>query len=94
MLGFWSRLRVETLLQDCLRHWSSNVKPKTHRVGGWHSTKLHLALIAMALISLAYAFTRFSEGVFGTYCTALIAATGVYSGTAAAEKFVKPKPPA
>lgn len=59
---------------------------------GWKSSKLHLALITMALISAAYSLTGFAESLFGEFCMALLAAAGVYSGSATVEKFAKPKP--
>ncbi len=60
---------------------------------GWHSTKLHLALITMALMSIAYAWAENSPALFGEYCMGLIAATGVYSGSSVVEK-IKGKAPA
>lgn len=58
---------------------------------GWHSTKLHLALITMALMSAAYALAGFPVALFGEYCMGLIAAAGVHAGSATVEKFAKPK---
>ncbi len=58
-----------------------------HTYRGWRSTKLHLALITMALITLVYSFAGFPESQFGTYCTALITAAGIFSGAAVAERF-------
>lgn len=60
----------------------------------WKSTKLHLALIAMALMTAAYARTGFAADQFSNYCMWLTAAAGIYSSSSAAEKFVKPAPPA
>ncbi len=60
---------------------------------GWKSTKLHLALIAMGLLTLVYGLAGFPVDAFASYATALIAATGVYSSAAAAEKFRRPAPP-
>ena len=56
----------------------------------WKSTKLHLALIAMATLTAVYAFSGFPVAAFGEYTIGLITATGIYSGARAAEKFVKP----
>jgi hypothetical protein len=53
---------------------------------GWHSTKLHLALITMALMSIAYAWTGFSPALFGEFCMGLCAAAGIYSGSSVVEK--------
>ena len=64
-----------------------------HVYRGWRSTKLHLALIAMAAILAVYVAAGLPPDQFGNYCTALIAATGIYSGAAAAEKFRKDGPP-
>ncbi len=57
---------------------------------GWQSTKLHLALITMGLISVAYGLTEFSHDLFSTYCMSLLAAAGIYSGAAVAENLKKP----
>ncbi len=59
---------------------------------GWRSTKLHLALITMGLVSAAYGAAGFDHALFGEYCMALIAAAGIFSGSATVEKFVKPHP--
>lgn len=58
----------------------------------WRSTKLHLSLIAMGLMTLAYARAGFPPAQFGDYCMWITAAAASYSGAAAAEKFVKPAP--
>ncbi len=63
-----------------------------HTYRGWHSTKLHLALITMGLISIGYGLTGFSPTLFGEYCMALIAAAGVYSGSSVAEKLTGKRP--
>jgi hypothetical protein len=63
----------------------------THHYRGWRSTKLHLALVTMALATGAYAFTGFHPELYGEYTMALIAAAGMYSGAAAAEKFAGPR---
>jgi ABC-type transporter Mla subunit MlaD len=47
---------------------------------GWKSTKLHLALIAMGLVTGVYAFAGFPGDQFPTYCMTLTAAAGIYSG--------------
>ena len=65
-----------------------------HAYRGWKSTKLHLSLIAMALISGAYAWAGFPLVAFGEYCMAILGAASIYSGSATVEKFVKPKAPA
>ncbi len=58
-----------------------------HVIRGWKSTKLHLALITMATVTVVYGFTGFNQAAFGEYAMALIGAAGIYSTTAAAEKF-------
>lgn len=60
---------------------------------GWRSTKLHLALIVIGVLTVVYAAMGFPAGLFSIYTTAVIAAGGLYSGAAAAEKFA-PAPPA
>ncbi len=54
---------------------------------GWRSTKLHLALITMALVTVVYGLIGFPPDQFPTYVTGLGAAAAIYSGAAAAEKF-------
>jgi hypothetical protein len=56
---------------------------------GWGSTKLHLALIAMGLISAAYVSAGSPSEMFGTFTMGILGAAGVYSSAAAAEKFAK-----
>jgi hypothetical protein len=60
---------------------------------GWKSTKLHLALITMGIITGVYALAGFPVAAFGEFTMAITAAAGIYSSTAAAEKFVRPEPP-
>lgn len=62
------------------------------RYHGWKSTKLHLALITMVLVCGGYVATGFASDLFSTFCTALLAAAGIYSSAATAEKFVKGPP--
>lgn len=63
-----------------------------HLPRGWRSTKLHLALITMAVLTGAYGFTGFHESAFGEYAMGLIAAAGIYSAANATEKFaVRPR---
>ena len=57
---------------------------------GWRSTKLHLALITMVLMSGAYALAGFPNELFSAFTMGLIAAAGIYSGAATVEKFSKP----
>ncbi len=59
---------------------------------GWHSTKLHLALITMSLMSIGYALTGFSPALYGEFCMGLTAAAGVYSGSSVAEKLTGKRP--
>jgi hypothetical protein len=54
---------------------------------GWRSTKLHLSLIAMALITGVYGLASFPAEQFGNYCTAIVGVLGFYAGSSAAEKF-------
>lgn len=53
---------------------------------GWRSTKLHLSLIALALITGAYAFTGSKDTLFGEYCFAVLGAAGLYTGARTFEK--------
>lgn len=59
----------------------------------WRSTKLHLALIAMGLMTVAYWRSGCSADQFSNYCMWITSAAGIYSTAAAAEKFSKPGPP-
>lgn len=63
-----------------------------HVYRGWRSTKLHLALVTMALVTTVYGLAGFPPAAFGEFCMTIIAAAGIYSGAATAEKFV-PRPP-
>lgn len=56
---------------------------------GWYSTKLHLALITMALITSVYGFMGFPVAAFGEYCFSVTTAAGIYSGTRVAETFAQ-----
>ncbi len=56
----------------------------------WQSTKLHLALIAMALMTFAYAKAGWTADQFSNYCMWITSAAGIFSTAAAAEKFSKP----
>jgi hypothetical protein len=60
---------------------------------GWRSTKLHLSLITMGLITFVYGMAGFPPAAFGEYTLALISAAGIYSAAATTEKFVRPAPP-
>ncbi len=46
---------------------------------GWRSTKLHLALITMALVCAGYVAIGMPSETFGEACMALIASAGIYS---------------
>ncbi len=59
---------------------------------GWMSTKLHLALIAMWLMTCAYCLTAFNPALFGEYCTGIVTAAALYSGSSVVEK-IKAKLP-
>lgn len=58
--------------------------PRAYR--GWRSTKLHLALIAMALISGGYAIAGHRPDEFGSFCTFLLAASAIFTTAAVVEK--------
>jgi hypothetical protein len=61
---------------------------------GWKSTKLHVSLITMAMITGVYAIMRMPPTMFGEYCMALIAAAGIQASSAVVEKvFAKAPPP-
>ncbi len=58
-----------------------------HVYRGWKSTKLHLALLTMAVITAVYARAGFPDLQFENFCLALLGAAGIYSGTSTADKF-------
>lgn len=57
---------------------------------GWRSTKLHLALVTMVLITGVYALAGFPAGSFEAFTLGLLGAAGIYSSASTAEKFTKP----
>lgn len=59
---------------------------------GWSGTKLHLALIAMGLVSAGFAATGFAKDLYGSFCMAVIAAAGIYSGAAVTAEKLSGKP--
>ncbi len=59
---------------------------------GWRSSKLHLALIGMGVLTLVFLFVvaRTGGGAgFGEYCIALVSLVGTYSGSRVAESFAQ-----
>lgn len=60
---------------------------------GWKSTKLHLSLIAMGIITAMYALAGFPEHAFDGFVMGILGAAGIYSGANTAEKFRAPPPP-
>ncbi len=59
---------------------------------GWHSTKLHLALLGIAVLTLVFVFVVARTGEpagFGEYCIALVSLVGTYSGSRVAESFAQ-----
>lgn len=62
---------------------------------GWHSTKLHLALIAMTVLTVVFVFVvaRTANGAgFGEYCIALCTLVASTQGSRVAESFAQ-RPP-
>ena len=64
---------------------------------GWHSTKLHLALIGMTVITAVFFFVVLTTGSaagFGEYCITMVSFAAGYSGSRVAESFAqRPSPP-
>jgi hypothetical protein len=59
---------------------------------GWHSSKLHLALIAITILTFVFVFVVAKTGEpagFGEYCIALVSLVGTYSGSRVAESFAQ-----
>ena len=54
---------------------------------GWHSTKLHLALITMATVTAVFVAMHMPEHSFDTYCLTLVTGAGIFSGTRVMESF-------
>lgn len=62
------------------------------RRSGWYSTKLHLALIAISVLTLVFVFVIARTGEpagFGEYCVALVSLVASYSGSRVAESFAQ-----
>lgn len=53
---------------------------------GWRSTKLQLSLIAMAVVTGAYAMTGFNEHAFDGFVVGILGAAAIYTGGNVAEK--------
>ena len=71
---------------------------QTKARSGWYSTKLHLALISMAVLTVVFVFVvaRTGSGAgWGEYCIALVSLVGMYSGANVAATFAQrpPRPP-
>lgn len=67
---------------------------------GWKSTKLHLALIAMSVVTLVFIFVvaRTGEAAgWGEYCITMVSLVASTQGSRVAESFAqrptKPNPP-
>lgn len=59
---------------------------------GWRSSKLHLALLAIAVLTLVFVFVIARTGEpagFGEYCVALVSLVASYSGSRVAESFAQ-----
>ena len=52
---------------------------------GWASTKLHLSLIVMVLVTGVYAMLGFPESQFALYCGTLLSAATIFAGTRTVE---------
>lgn len=57
---------------------------------GWRSTKLHVSLLAMLVVTVVYWRMGLPAAQFGEFCNALIMGAGFYAGASAVEKFTKP----
>lgn len=64
----------------------------TKQRSGWRSTKLHLALIAMAVLTLVFVFVVARTGSaagWGEYCVTLAALVASTQGSRVAESFAQ-----
>lgn len=59
---------------------------------GWRSTKLHLALITVATITLVYVHAGCPPGSFEAFALGVLGASGIYSSASVSEKFAKVPP--
>lgn len=59
---------------------------------GWRSTKLHVSLIAMAILVFVYWKMGFPHAQFADLCNALTMIAGFFAGASAVEKFTKADP--
>lgn len=74
------------------RGWDELPPMRTRYRSGWHSTKLHLALIAMAVLTVVFVFVvaRTSNGAgFGEFCIALVSLVASTQGSRVAESFAQ-----
>lgn len=58
-----------------------------HEYRGWRSTKLHLTLIAMGLMTGAFLGSSSKEALFPALCTALVGAVAAYHGADVGARF-------
>lgn len=66
---------------------------KTGPKSGWSSSKLHLALITMAVITGVYLGCGISDVFFGEFVMGILGAAGIYSSSRVAESFAQRRPP-
>lgn len=67
-----------------------NVKLKSR--SGWYSTKLHLALIGIAVVTAVFLFVVEKTGSaagFGEFCITVVSIAASYSGSRVAESFAQ-----
>lgn len=57
-----------------------------HR-SGWRSSKLHLCLIGMVLLTSVFIIGPRSDAAFDALCFAVVSLVGVYSGSRVGETF-------
>lgn len=72
--------------------------PHAHPYRGWQSTKLHLSLVTMGILSIAFACVIWIDranaaAAFGQFTMGLLGAAGIYSAASSAEKFTRPAEP-
>lgn len=65
---------------------------KAHGRSGWHSTKLHLALIGMAMVTAVFVFVvlvTHSGAGFGEYAITMVSLAVGFQGSRVAETFAQ-----
>lgn len=97
-----SEINTQTVVSTEIASGGAVQTKKTSRMfkHGWESTKLHLALITMGLMTAAFLLVVFRlqpggavDGLFSTYVMGVLAGAGIYSASNVASTAVNSKGP-